>query len=403
MNLRHYLGGMTEVAAITERTSPPTRLLLLRHGDLKWANLDAELTEESAREIVAAFDKQGCDLVIDWEHAAKQIEDDPDAATHKAKPAPAAGWIKGLEYVAGEGIYADPIEWTDKAHAAIMAKEYKYTSPVILGDEKAGKVTPHRLHSVALVNRPRTQEQAELLAARLDKELIMANEKKTPQDEPKPVVESAADDPGNLMMKAVVVLQGAGVTIEDDATPEEIIQAFVEHMTGTAAPPDDAPAPEEEAASDTPVDGDTAEVAGLRAKASLADDYGKRLAAIEAKIAAEATEKLIDETVQAGKLLPANKNQMKAMREYAAKDPSGFKLFAASMPVLADPGVTAGVNGNDGATGSARTGCIRTASRTYEADPMVACGADVKHYVNAVLFEAGEKELTDAEVKALGK
>lgn len=87
-------------------------------------------------------------MPADYEH---QI----DHAPKNGKPAPAAGWIKGLEARA-DGIWG-LVEWTSAAHRAIQAREYRYISPVFYHG-RDGRVT--RLARVALTNTPNLELKA---------------------------------------------------------------------------------------------------------------------------------------------------------------------------------------------------------------------------------------------------
>ena len=101
---------------------------------------------ESASAVVSTFEAGGNDLPIDYEHQTLGGEfTSPDGR------APAAGWIKSLEAVENEGIFAH-VEWTERGRAALAAKEYRYLSPVALVDRQTmGMVA---LHSAALTNKP---------------------------------------------------------------------------------------------------------------------------------------------------------------------------------------------------------------------------------------------------------
>ena len=82
-------------------------------------------------------------ISIDYEHQTLL------AATN-GQPAPAAGWMVGFEWRAGEGLFAK-VNWTPRAKAFIDGNEYRYISPVILYDA-LGNVTG--LHNAALVSTP---------------------------------------------------------------------------------------------------------------------------------------------------------------------------------------------------------------------------------------------------------
>jgi len=101
------------------------------------------LTEADAQALIKRWGQQKTPVVIDYEHQTHHSE-------ANGQPAPAAGWIAGLE-VTPEGVFA-PVEWTDRARAAIRAKEYRYISPVFTYDKATGAVL--ELVSVALTNHP---------------------------------------------------------------------------------------------------------------------------------------------------------------------------------------------------------------------------------------------------------
>ncbi|MFB9160491.1 phage protease, partial [Chromobacterium violaceum] len=75
------------------------------------------------------------------------------------------------------GLYATDVEWTDKAAAMIVAKEYRYLSPVFTYD-KQGRVTG--LLHVALTNNPALDELPELQVAVLSR--LISNPSTTQED-----------------------------------------------------------------------------------------------------------------------------------------------------------------------------------------------------------------------------
>ncbi len=94
------------------------------------------------------------DLVIDYEHQTINT-------VENGHPAPAAGWIKHVEYIPEKGLFAD-VEWTDKAASMIAAREYRYVSAVFTYDND-GYVL--RLLHAAITNFPALDGLDELLAA----------------------------------------------------------------------------------------------------------------------------------------------------------------------------------------------------------------------------------------------
>lgn len=94
--------------------------------------------------LILAFQANGLDLVIDYEHQA----DMPEARLKG--PVPAAGWIKELQ-IRDSGIWGR-VEWTATAAQMITAKEYRFLSPVILHHPKTLEIM--RLKGAGLVHNP---------------------------------------------------------------------------------------------------------------------------------------------------------------------------------------------------------------------------------------------------------
>lgn len=126
--------------------------------------------EEEQKAIVAAFQANGHDMVIDYEHqtlGGKYAA--PDGR------APAAGWIKGLVAKGKDGLWA-VAEWTDKAREYMARREYRFFSPVITYSKKSKRA--EKLFSLALTNAPAMNSLMPLVAkeghcrAELDPEAV---------------------------------------------------------------------------------------------------------------------------------------------------------------------------------------------------------------------------------------
>lgn len=86
----------------------------------------------SAQGVIQRFKARGKPAVIDYEHQT----------LHKEKnglPAPAAGFMRDLRWVDGQGLFA-VADLTARARDLIAAGEYLYFSPVFEYDEKTGTV-----------------------------------------------------------------------------------------------------------------------------------------------------------------------------------------------------------------------------------------------------------------------
>jgi len=116
------------------------------------------LDKNNMQQMVDNFTNQKVDVVCDYEHQ-----------TLTGDIAPASGWIKNLT-LEDDKLYAH-VEWTDKAKASIMSKEYKYVSPVYQKNTIKGTTGNNigwSLHSLSLTNRPFLEELGEVIANRND-------------------------------------------------------------------------------------------------------------------------------------------------------------------------------------------------------------------------------------------
>ncbi len=102
------------------------------------------LFDELAQQwVLAAFAERGIDMVIDWEHAT-------EVAAPKGEPAPAAAWIDQLEL--RSGALWGHVAWTPRAGEQVVAREYRFVSPVFDYDDASRRVV--RMVSVGLTNKP---------------------------------------------------------------------------------------------------------------------------------------------------------------------------------------------------------------------------------------------------------
>ncbi|MDR1276089.1 MAG: phage protease [Candidatus Accumulibacter sp.] len=149
--------GQTKAAPLHIRVIPDGEFDALdgRPGNIegvkakKW-RMDATIAEA----VITRFTAYGVDLPIDYEHQTLHT-------AANGRPAPAAGWMRGLEYVSGTGLVAH-VRWTDAAAAHLAAGEYRYLSPIFFFDPDTGAVLC--LHSLALTNKPALGRLGEIAA-----------------------------------------------------------------------------------------------------------------------------------------------------------------------------------------------------------------------------------------------
>lgn len=111
------------------------------------------ITEENGFDVAALANESRNQLVIDYEHQTLYKE-------KNGLPAPAAGWMTWLNFTP-RGLFAE-VEWTEKAAAAIAAKEYRYISAVFTYDTQ-GYV--RKIYHAALTNFPALDGMDEILTA----------------------------------------------------------------------------------------------------------------------------------------------------------------------------------------------------------------------------------------------
>lgn len=93
--------------------------------------------------IIEAFNTDGKDMVIDWEHAS----------IHKAPrgdQAPASGWITALQN--RNGAIWGRVEWTATGRQAVTSRSYRYISPTFVFERETNRII--QLLNAGLTNSP---------------------------------------------------------------------------------------------------------------------------------------------------------------------------------------------------------------------------------------------------------
>lgn len=223
--------------------------------------------------------------VIDYEHQTLHKETN-------GQPAPAAGWIHGLRWVEGSGLYAE-VELTARALQAIASGEYRYFSPVFLYAPGTGEVL--KVTMGALTNNPAIHGMQALNAMQA---AASAQFSTTPQSHP-------TEDPMNPLLKALLATLGLPET-----TTEQAALTAVQNNKDTAEAARTALALKAE-------DGATAVTAACSALTTKTPDPAKfvpvetvtaiqaQLAALTAQQQADQVDKLIQPALADGRLMAA--------------------------------------------------------------------------------------------------
>lgn len=101
------------------------------------------INADIARRVISAF-SAAQPPVIDYEHQTLYTQGN-------GQPAPAAGWMHGLRWIEGRGLFAE-VELTERARQLVAAGEYRYFSPVLEYERGTGAVL--RVLMGALTNHP---------------------------------------------------------------------------------------------------------------------------------------------------------------------------------------------------------------------------------------------------------
>lgn len=165
------------------------------------------MNDAAWQSIQAAAKAKVNDFHFDYEHQTLNAE-------KNGQPAPAAGWFKGssLSYVPGQGLFANPVEWTPKASAHIAAKEYRYISAVFSYSKTTGQVL--ELLHVALTNQPALDGMRAIAALKSSTHYNPTNGDNTMNEE-------------LLRLLAALGISVEGVNLEDAAALKALIDKAI--------------------------------------------------------------------------------------------------------------------------------------------------------------------------------
>lgn len=326
--------------------------------------IGALVDDEAASLILDNFQKIGRDLVIDYEHATHGGE----YASPSGK-APAAGWIKKLDWRPGDGLYATNVRWTKDGGEHITNSEYRYYSPTFVIDSGSGRVV--EILSIALTNFP----------AMLDIRPIAAKDGQ------------ANDEDDNMIPKAIADALGLG----EDASEEQAL-AVIDELKKKAS----SGTTEEAAAKLIAAKAGRADIisaAGLVdaiKKGASADeamtrltDATNRITELEGKMRAQNLAAFVDRGMQAGKILASNRDTWEWM--YTQDSARAEAELAKAQPTIPAPGQKTNQVTDKSTT---RAEIIAAARRGWDDGPMLRKITKQDTYVNNKLRDAGLAVLT---------
>lgn len=254
------------------------------------------INEAIAQRVIAAFNAQQ-PPVIDYEHQTLHKETN-------GQPAPAAGWIHGLRWLEGRGLFAEA-ELTARARQLIEAGEYRYFSPVFEYSPASGEIA--RILMGALTNHPAIAGMQALDAAQ-----AAASARFGPSSAPNTTTPSTKESDMDLLKKLL-----AALGLPEDASEEQALDAL-KALTDKAAPPAVAAT----SATTTP---DPAQFVPV----AVVQQLQTNIAALSARQHAREAEDVIAPALQDGRLLPAEESWARD----AAKTPAGLASLSALLQV----------------------------------------------------------------------
>lgn len=269
----------------------PEKICIIPKGLVKSQKGEFLVDSVSFGEMSQKFKARGLDIVVDYEHQ-----------TLEGTQAPAAGWIKNIEFT-DEGVMAH-VDWTSKAKEYLVNKEYRYLSPVILKRKSDNRAVS--LHSVALTNTPAI-------------------------DGMEPIINSSdinLEGEDEIMdLKEIAKMLGLPETV----TAEEVAAA-IKKLTDTSKSEDQVVANKA-----------ILEMLDLKEDAKVEDVKGKIIALknpagyvsmeafnqLKKEIEKGKSTELVEIALKAGKITPAQKEWAE---EYALKEPAAFQKFIEKAP-----------------------------------------------------------------------
>lgn len=274
------------------KSKPPTERLLFKFGVNKTTKGDFYLTKESAKEIINNWKDYGNNLNIDYNHNQLANVIDPEAGA-------SAGTFQ-LE-VRPSGLWAVDIIWTDRASKMIESREYIYTSPAFITEDRNGQEVIIDVLNFALTNIPATKNMDMLIAAskyeKTKKENMTEMSENTENTEIKEVAlgKELADMPTDMPSEPI---KDAPM---DSPDPEDIehMKEYVKELEAKLA---------EKEALVLELEAKLAELEGQGTEAAhQTERLSKQVQDLTQKIDTKEKEDLINSAIVAGRILPAQK------------------------------------------------------------------------------------------------
>lgn len=291
--------------AAGETGTAPAEVHLLPAGEFSGADGRGPWRVDDAAAVVAASVASGRPLAIDYDHAT-------DLAAPQGRPAPAAGWITGLEARA-DGIWGK-VEWTEDGAKAVAAKAYRYLSPVFAYAKNGGAIG--KLLRAALTNAPNLDLTA------LNQRLSIGEAHMTFDPAKLNKLGLKADATADAVLDTALAAIGTATAAQDQ------VAAALGLKSGAGAG-------EVMAALNTVLSAAKSPDPAQFVPAEQVKTLQAQLGAIQKERSEEKAKTAVDAAIAAGKLVPALRDW--ALELHAA-DPAKLDAFIKDAPVVVAPG-----------------------------------------------------------------
>jgi phage I-like protein len=144
--------GLTAQIQLLAGGALPTRVPLHPFGQFTGNRINFVFDGQSLEAVQRQLSERGTPWVLDLQHSTVRLEEG------KVDRAPAYGWVRGVEVV--DNYVYGLVEWTELGSREMEGGAYGFISPVLLYDEKTGRVLGY--HSHAVTNRPGTINQRQI-------------------------------------------------------------------------------------------------------------------------------------------------------------------------------------------------------------------------------------------------
>lgn len=314
----------------------PTRIHVMPLGTWHGADGRGPYRNDAANaaRVVAASAAGQRPLPIDYDHAL-----DLALGQKAGQPAPASGWIVGLEVVDDgtpkAGIWAS-VEWTPSGQTAVASREYRFISPVfdvakdgtVLRIVRAGLTNVPNFPSLVALASQTTNNGDDPMDENMKKLASMLGLADTATPDEVMAAVKALQDSATAAAAATKTAASA-LGLKEDAGLAVVAAAIAPALATAKAEGAKTQAPQTQA---TEAGTDQPTIASLNATVAT---LNKEVTELKAGKAAESAETAVAAAMAAGKIVPGAK--LWALG-YAKNDPTGFAEYVKAMPAIVTPG-----------------------------------------------------------------